>query len=205
MVSKDGKIKTQHLTQVVGEIGRQVDRASDLINRLSAFGQRSDFSKKAVNINDAIEEVVAIMRHQLSLDNIELQLDLNESLPPVMGRRNQLGQVVYNLIINAHEAINAKKKADEPAGNHLIKIRSFRVDGNVAFSVSDTGIGIPAGHLDRILEPFFTTKEKGQGKGLGLTISHEIVRDFGGRIEVQSTENKGAVFRVLLPGAPSPS
>ena len=202
MVSKNGKIKTQHLNQVVGEIGRQVDRASDLINRLSAFGQRSDFSKKAVNINDPIEEVVAIMRHQLSLDNIELQLDLNESLPPVMGRRNQLGQVVYNLIINAHEAINARKKADKLSDNHLIKIRSFRVDGNVAFSVSDTGIGIPAGHLDRILEPFFTTKAKGQGQGLGLTISHEIVRDFGGRIEVQSSENSGTVFRVVLPGVP---
>ena len=202
-IAQKRQIKDVHLSQVVNEISRQVDRASDLINRLSVFDQRSDFAKKAVNINEPINEVVAIIRHQLVLDSIELRLELNPSLPQIMGRKNQLAQVVYNLIINAREAINTKQKAGGSRHGQMIQIQSFQDKGDVVFSVTDTGIGIPAGNLGRILEPFFTTKEKGQGQGLGLTISHEIVRDFGGRIEVRSPEDGGAVFEVTFPGGPS--
>jgi C4-dicarboxylate-specific signal transduction histidine kinase len=70
-------------------------------------------------------------------------------------------------------------------------------------AVSDTGIGIPAGNIRRIREPFFTTKAMGQGKGLGLSISYEIVKDFGGRIDVQSDENKGTTLKVIFPPARS--
>lgn len=205
MIAQNGRIKVAQLEQIANEISRQVDRASDLINRLSVFGQRSDFAKKAVNLNESINEVVAVIAHQLALDNIELRLDLNSSLPPVMGRRNQLAQVVYNLIVNAREAINTKQKHDGQRHQHTIQIRSFQDKKNVVFSVSDTGIGIPAANFDRIMEPFYTTKPRGQGQGLGLTISHEIVKDFGGRIEVRSPETGGAVFEVILPGFPSAS
>jgi histidine kinase len=144
-------------------------------------------------------DVISIIRYQLSLDNIEIKLELEETLPPVVGHKNRLGQVVYNLLTNAHEAINEAKKAAGRSGRHLIQIRSFQENDRVIFTVSDTGIGISATDLDRIFEPFFTTKAIGQGKGLGLSISKQIVREFGGRITVESELNKGTTVKVAFP------
>jgi signal transduction histidine kinase len=199
VISQKGKIKEAHLTQVANEISNQVERASEIINRLRVFDQRPDFAKQSVNINDPIKDVMAIISHQLSLDNIEIKLELDEDLPPIIGHPNRLGQVVYNLLSNAHEAINLKKKSGGGAGQHVIRIKSFSEGNRVILSVSDTGIGISAAHLRRIYEPFFTTKATGQGKGLGLSISNEIVRDFGGRIDAESDENKGTTFKVSFP------
>jgi signal transduction histidine kinase len=121
-----------------------------------------------------------------------------------VAHRNRLGQVAYNLLTNAHEAINAAQKTAGRSGRHLIRIRSFQQDKQVIFTVSDTGIGIPATHLGRIVEPFFTTKAIGQGKGLGLSISNQIVREFGGRIVVESEPDKGTTVKVAFPCAGSP-
>jgi len=201
MISQRGPIKEEQLSQVVHEISTQVDRATDIISRLRAYGQKSDFAKERVNINEPIKDVIAILGRQLSLESIRVQLDLDETLPPILGHKNRLGQVIYNLVTNAGEAIGAKKKATGDSGNHLIRICTFRETDKVVLTISDTGIGIPDVNIGRIHEPFFTTKAKGQGQGLGLSISHEIIRDLGGRMDVESRENQGAVFRVAFPGA----
>jgi C4-dicarboxylate-specific signal transduction histidine kinase len=201
MIAQKTKIKEAHLIQVVNEIGNQVDRASLIVNRLQAFGQRPGFGRQTVNINDPIKEVMAIVGHQLSLDNIEIKLELDENLPAIIGHPNRLGQVVYNFVTNAHESIIEKKKAGGDAGQAVIRIRSFSEGDSVILAVSDTGIGIPAAHIGRIYEPFFSTKQTGQGKGLGLSISNQIVRDFGGRIDIESKENRGATFKVTFPRA----
>jgi hypothetical protein len=202
MVSRRGNIKDEHIDQVVNEISAQVDRASEIINRLSVFGRKPDFALERVNINEAIENVIAIVGHQLSLDDIEIKLDLDKRLPPIWGHVNRVGQVVYNLVTNAGDAINEKKKiADHIADLHMIRICTYQEDNKIVMTVSDTGIGIPAINLPRIREPFFTTKAIGQGKGLGLSISYEIVKDFGGRIDVQSNENRGTTLKVTLPAA----
>jgi hydrophobe/amphiphile efflux-3 (HAE3) family protein len=199
MIAQKAKIKETDLIQVVNEIGNQVDRASDLVNRLQAFGQRPAFGLQTVNINDPINDVMAIVGHQLRLDNIEIKLDLEENLPAIMGHPNRLGQVIYNLVSNAQEAINEKKKIGADAGQAVIRIRSFSEGDRVILAVSDTGIGISAVNIGRIYEPFFSTKETGQGKGLGLSISNQIVRDFNGRIDIESTEHQGATFKVSFP------
>ena len=110
MIAQREPIKEEHLSQVVHEISHQVDRASEIINRLRAFGQRSDFAEENVNINEPIHDVVAILGRQLSLENISTQLDLDETLPQILGNRGRLAQVVYNLIANASEAIAAEEK-----------------------------------------------------------------------------------------------
>ena len=201
MIAQKAKIKEVHLIQVVNEIGNQVDRASAIINRLRAFGQRPDFAKQTVNINDPVKDVMAIVSHQLSLDNIEIKLELDEDLPPIIGHPNRLGQLVYNLLSNAHEAINERKKVGDGAEQHVIRVRSFSEGDKVLLSVSDTGIGISASNCGRIYEPFFSTKATGQGKGLGLSISNQIVKGFGGRIDVESKEYRGATFKVTFPCA----
>jgi len=140
-----------------------------------------------------------MMQHQLAVDNIVAELDLADNLPPVWGHKNRLAQVVYNLLINACEAIDARKNFQDDAGTRLIRICTSSKDDGVVLTISDTGIGIDRSNLGRILEPFFTTKAVGQAKGLGLSISNEIIRDFGGRLKVSSQPMQGAVFEVMLP------
>ncbi len=203
MISRQANIKYEHINQVVNEISTQVDRASEIINRLRVFGQKPDFELERIDINEAIKDVIAIVGHQLSLDDIEIKLDLDKTLPPIWGHLNRLGQVVYNLVTNAGDAINEKKKTADDTSHHIIRVCTHQEDNQIVMAVSDTGIGIPAGNIRRIREPFFTTKAMGQGKGLGLSISYEIVKDFGGRIDVQSDENKGTTLKVIFPPARS--
>ena len=200
MISQKANIKTAQLSQIATEISDQADRASEIINRLRAFSQRPDFKKELININEPVRDMMAIVRHQLKVDNIAAELDLDETLPPVWGHKNRLAQVVYNLVTNACEAIDKRKKSPA-AGRNVIRICTSCEDDQVALTVSDTGIGIAPRDLGRILEPFFTTKAVGQAKGLGLSISNEIIRDFGGRLNVYSEQMKGATFTVILPRA----
>jgi hypothetical protein len=201
MISQKANIKTAQLSQIATEISDQADRASEIINRLRAFSQRPDFKKELININEPVRDMMAIVRHQLKVDNIAAELDLDETLPPVWGHKNRLAQVVYNLVTNACEAIDKRKKSPDDAGRNVIRICTSCEDDQVALTVSDTGIGIAQRDLGRILEPFFTTKAVGQAKGLGLSISNEIIRDFGGRLNVYSEQMKGATFTVILPRA----
>ncbi len=201
MISHKADLKREQLSQIATEISSQVDRASEIINRLRAFGQRPDFRKELININGPVRDVMAMLRQQLIVENIAAELDLDESLPPVWGQQNRLAQVVYNLVTNACEAIHERKKYPDDAGRHMVRIRTFQEKNEVALTVSDTGIGISQGNLRRILEPFFTTKAAGQAKGLGLSISNEIVRDLGGRLKVSSQTMQGATFKVTFPRA----
>jgi C4-dicarboxylate-specific signal transduction histidine kinase len=112
-----------------------------------------------------------------------------------------LRQVIFNLVSNAQDALNKKKKTGGGSVRDTITIRSFRENDRVAMVVSDTGIGIPAYVKRWIYEPFFTTKETGRGKGLGLFITYGIVRDYGGNIHVETREGEGTTFKLTFPFA----
>jgi histidine kinase len=109
--------------------------------------------------------------------------------------------VILNLVTNARDAIQEKKKARLDSGDDVITIRSFKENDRVAVSVSDTGAGIPEAEKNRIFEPFYTTKEVGKGMGLGLSITYGIVKDYGGEIEVYSDEGTGTTFKLTFPFA----
>jgi predicted RND superfamily exporter protein/two-component sensor histidine kinase len=198
-LSQNGKIKQEQISHIVQIIGHQVDRASEIVNRLRSIGVHSGFTRQRVNINDPIKDVIAIVKYQLSLDEIEIGLDLNETLPPISGHKNRLGQIIYNLVINASEAIAEYKKSADEDRNHSIRIRTFKEGNQAVVTISDTGSGISKSNIPRIYEPFFTTKATGQGKGLGLTICNENVRAYGGHIEVDSEEKKGTTFKLTFP------
>ena len=121
-----------------------------MINRLRAFSQRPDFKKELININEPVRDMMAIVRHQLKVDNIAAELDLDETLPPVWGHKNRLAQVVYNLVTNACEAIDKRKKSPDDAGRNVIRIYTSCEDDQVALTVSDTGIGIAQRYSARI-------------------------------------------------------
>jgi len=137
---------------------------------------------------------------QLRLRGIKVVLDLKDDLPPILGDTNRLEQVFINLVVNARTAMEVKKgEFARGEVESVLTVRSFREDGRVVVTVTDTGTGIPDAVKDKIFEPFFTTKEVGKGTGLGLSISYGIVKDYDGTIEVESEPGRGATFKLTFP------
>jgi predicted RND superfamily exporter protein len=194
-----------HLASVAGEIGDQVARAAQIIQRLGKMGQAPVFDKRPLQIHEPIEDTLAVVRNQLKLESIALDFRIQPDLPPIMGHRNRLVQVVYNLVDNAMEAIARQREKEAQAKEtgtqreHAITIGASENKGSLVVTIADTGLGIPGHQHDRIFEPFFTTKSAGKGKGLGLSISHQIVRDMGGRITVVSRPGEGTTVNVTFP------
>jgi PAS domain S-box-containing protein len=201
MIDENREIQREDLHQIVHEAIHQVSRAAEIINRLREFGRKTEFVKEQVGINKPIQSVFAIIGRQLSLENIKVQLDLGEELPPILAHNNRLEQVFFNLVSNARDAISQKQKAGPGSDERIIKIRSFREDGRIAVTVSDTGIGIPDDARDKVFEPFFTTKDAGKGMGLGLSIVYGIVKDYDGDIHVEGKEDGGTTFKLTFPVA----
>jgi len=186
---------------VIKEVSCQVDRSAAIINRLRDFGRKSDFTKEKIFINEPVKGVLEILGRQLRLQNIEVELDLNETIPPVLAHNNRLEQVIFNLITNARDALNQKQELEEDSAGRFIRIRSSNDGERVMLTVSDNGIGIPESLRERIFEAFFTTKEMGEGMGLGLSISYGIVKDYGGDIDIESKEGLGTTFKLSFPCA----
>jgi PAS domain S-box-containing protein len=189
------------LDRVATAVTSQVERASEIINRLREFGRKPDFKKEPVNLNAVVTHVMQIIGQQLVLNNIRVVYDLDPKLPHILANQNRLEQVIFNLVSNARDAIEQLPAADAGTRTREIKLQTCTDSGEIVCAVADTGIGIAEDAVDKIFEPFFTTKEVGKGMGLGLAISYGIVRDYGGRIEVKSKEVQGT--RIELRFAPT--
>jgi histidine kinase len=200
MMVERGTIEQDHLTQVVREISVQVDRASEIINTLREFCRKGDLHRERLDLNKSIRSVLRLVDRQLVLQNIDVRLDLDESIRPILAQNNRFQQVMFNLLLNARDAI-VKKQESDPDGERRISIRTYGGNGQVAVAVADTGTGIPDADRDKIFEPFYTTKQTGQGMGLGLSISYGIVKDFGGQIVVLASGGEGTTFELSFPAS----
>jgi PAS domain S-box-containing protein len=192
----------EDLSVVSNHMREQVDRATHIINHLREFGRKTDIKKERVHINDPIEGVFTLLGQQLKVRGIEVVLDLEDDLPPIMGNMNRLEQVFINLVVNARNAMEKKKEqfVQGPAEN-ILTVKSYQENGQVVIKITDTGTGIPDEIRDKIFEPFFTTKGVGKGTGLGLSISYGIVKDYDGTIELESEAGKGATFKISFPAS----
>ena len=132
---------------------------------------------------------------QFRLRGIKVNLKLDKAIPKIMAGRNRLEQIFINLATNARAAIQERR----PEEAREITITSYPEGDWVVAEVSDTGKGIPEQIRKKIFEPFFTTKATGKGTGLGLSITYGLVRDFKGRIDVESTQDVGTTFKVRFP------
>jgi signal transduction histidine kinase len=178
-------------------IRRETTRIADIVRNLLKFSREGrDGSFQPVDINRAVEAVISMTRHILTVDNVVIDSDLDPNLPRVWGNSGQLQQVFTNIVINAFHAM--------PGGGRL-SIRSAGDDSGVSVSFTDTGFGIPPETLGKIFDPFFTTKQEGKGTGLGLTVSYGIVKSHHGEIRVESEPGKGTCFTVLLPAHAAPA
>lgn len=167
-------------------------RVMDLVKKLQDFQRPSTHSAEPMDLNSAIKDLVLLAQARLDKRSIELELDLESSIPKVYAIEDQIKQVVLNLLNNAEEAIeNSHGK---------ISIRSRAREATLQFVVQDNGKGIPESQRQKIFEPFFSTKKDNGGMGLGLPVSHEIIKAHGGRIDVQSgAGGKGVAFVITIP------
>jgi two-component system NtrC family sensor kinase len=169
---------------------RETTRVREIVRGLLDFARESPSTRQPLDLNEVVERTMTLIRSQKGFHKVQLAEDLDGELPPVVGDRNQLQQVLLNLCLNACEAMQ---------GGGVLSVRTRSEGGRVALEVSDTGCGIKPEHLAKIFDPFFTTKPVGKGTGLGLSVSYGIVEQHGGTLEVASEEGRGTSFTVRLP------
>jgi two-component system NtrC family sensor kinase len=175
-------------------IEKETKRCKTIIDNLLKFSRQEKVAFDMIDVNRVALDTIAIISHQLGINQIKLLQELTPELPPVYGNANQIQQVLLNLMINAQQAL-----AGMPG---TIKLATSRLDmKTIKIQVTDDGPGIPEDVQSKIFEPFFTTKPVGQGTGLGLSVSYGIVKTHKGDIDIQSELGKGTVFTILLPAA----
>jgi C4-dicarboxylate-specific signal transduction histidine kinase len=170
----------------------QVHKASQIISHLRTFGRTAPASREHISINNVIVRALSLLQEQLRLREIEVDAELSEQDPVVLGNAIQLEQVFLNLLTNARDALAQSERK-------LIHISSCVTCQSVRLVFQDTGPGIPAGLERRVFDPFFTTKQVGAGTGLGLSIAYGIVRDHDGIIGVDNPPGGGTAFVIELP------
>ena len=187
---KEGK-NLDEFKRALGQIRNQGRRCKEITHKLLSFARKTDSRIYDVQLNDLIDELVAISAQRAKFSNVTITTDLQDDLPTIQVSQTELQQVLLNLINNALDAM-------EKAGGNLSL--SSELDGEfIVLQVADDGPGIPGANLVRIFDPFFTTKPVGKGTGLGLSICYGIVKKMGGDIEVRSSVGEGATFRVKIP------
>ena len=176
--------------QWLDKIEKQTFRGAKIVSNLLNFARAGSSDDASLDVTRVVADVLSLVEHQLDKAKVRVVKELDSNLPTVLGSENKIQQVLFNLILNARDAM--------PSGGWLT-LKTF-VDGrDVVVEVSDTGEGIPEADLPRIFDPFFTTKDVGQGTGLGLAVSYGIVQEHGGSIRASSSRGQGSRFEVRLP------
>jgi signal transduction histidine kinase len=192
MLLETTPVPLDEVRQILVDIRRDDERASEVIAGMRALLRRGDIHVQPVDLNDAIVEVVRLIHAESRRHGVSVELDLAPGLPAVVGNRVHLQQIVLNLVLNAIEAVRASS-----SDVRRVSVKTAQTPSHdVEVTVADTGPGIAAEQLPRLFESFFTTKQ--DGMGLGLSIARSLVEAHGGTIWAENG-SQGAVFRVVLP------
>ena len=170
-------------------IDKYGNRAAEIIDRIRSFYRKSPPQRELVDVNGIIQEMLTLLKGEANRYSVAMRTELAAELPEIMVDRVQLQQVFMNLMLNGIEAM-------EGSGGELT-VKSQLQDGQLQFSVSDTGVGLPTEKMEQIFSAFYTTKP--QGSGMGLAISRSIVESHGGRLWATATNGRGATFHFTLP------
>jgi len=177
-------------------INNHIQRITDIVRRMSTFSRADSLNIKFIQVNDVLNATLDLMRLDKRMKStISIEVSCDPGLSKTMVDEGQMAQVFINIMLNALDAM--------PEGGVLrVTTRSGHDDqghDSIMIEIADTGMGIPSNELEKIFDPFYTTKEAGKGTGLGLSVSYNIVKQFKGDIKVESELGKGTVFTVILP------
>jgi len=168
----------------------QVERITKVMKQLLAFARRRTPEWRIIDLSEIVDDTLEMFQERIAQSCITIDKTIESSLPPVRADRDQLIQVLINLVMNSIHAM--------PEGGQL-KLSLAREGSHVCLSLSDTGHGMPEAIRSKVFEPFFTTKDFGKGTGLGLTVVKGIIEEHGGTIDVESIVGTGTTFRIRLP------
>lgn len=183
-----------------GEIVAETERVATIVRNLLAFARQEKEHHSPARISEVIEATLTLMRAVLRRSHITVSVEIPEDLPPIKCRSQQIQQVFMNLIGNARDALNARYPEFDENKCILIHASIMERDGDVwvRTTVEDHGSGIPLDAIDRVFDPFFSTKARNEGTGLGLSVSHGIIREHRGELEVESEPGEYTRFHVNL-------
>ena len=181
------------VSEILKDIVQDNSRAGEVISRMRALVKKQEIAFVTLDLSNVIRDVVLLVHSDAILHNIRISLELDPSLPPVQGDKVELQQVVLNLLLNAFEAMK-----DCPANQREVSVRAA-MDGAdvVRVVVQDCGTGMSSENLDKIFQPFYTTKR--DGLGMGLSISRSIIEAHGGRLLAENNPDRGATFCFTVP------
>jgi two-component system NtrC family sensor kinase len=181
---------------------RETRRCASIIRRLLDFAREKPPEKSEVDINELARETVRFVERSAALQKVEIAVEADPALPPLHADADLIKQVLMNILVNAQQAIAGAGHITVRTQLHPARKLPLRDPQPVVeIAITDTGCGIARANLQRIFDPFYTSKEVGKGTGLGLSVSYGIIKAHGGDIEVESTEGVGSTFRVFLPVA----
>ena len=190
LMEKNPSLNNEALTDLENIISASL-HAREVVKKLMLFARQMPSSQSKLNLNDAVKNAQFFLESRCNKEGINIELNLAENIPIISADSSQIHQVLINLIVNAMQAMS---------GGGSITISTYFDEYNVYLSCKDTGSGIPESILDKIFNPFFTTKKVNEGTGLGLSVVHGIIYTHNGEISVSSEENVGTEFLVSLPG-----
>jgi signal transduction histidine kinase len=189
----DHRDQNEYTREKLGLVMAQLGRIQTILRELVTFGRPANSQRRSVNVRDVCDEALGIAKYYRGGKSRQITADIPETLPQLFGVRDQLVQVVFNLVLNA---IDATGKGG------CISVCARHTERGLVLAVTDDGVGIEPAAQQRLFQPYFTTKK--HGTGLGLFVLRRIAEDHGGSVEVESAPNQGATFRVTLPTAPVP-
>ena len=173
-------------------IVNEAERCKVIVADLLEFSHQTSYEMALTKINEVIRKTLTVVRNQPLFQNITINLNLEDDLPPIYGNSIRLNQVIFNIVVNADKAMEGRGQLKIPSrarANHDI----------IEVIISDDGPGIPNEYIDQVFEPFFTTKITGEGTGLGLSVSYAIVKEHKGSVRVLSPPDEGATFTLRFP------
>jgi len=197
----------RYLKRVMGS----AERAKDLVQQILMFARKGDQEKKPLYIQPITKEALKLLRASIP-SSIDIKQQIAKRSDPILGSPIQLHQVIMNLCTNAYHAIKEKETGCIEVqlyeqmidSSNIIQFPNVKPGKYLCMSVKDSGVGMDEATREQVFDPFFTTKEPGEGTGMGLSVVHGIVIDHGGYIYVQSHQNIGTEFYVLLPSIDAP-
>jgi signal transduction histidine kinase len=170
----------------------QSERSSEIVKNLLEFSRTDQDHFQNISMQEMVEKTKRLLRNEVKLKQVVFQTRVQENLPKVWIDQSRLQQALVNLLLNSIQAM--------PDGGELnLSIETVPEKEEIRIDVKDTGVGIPAERLDSIFDPFFTTKKEGEGTGLGLSVTYNIIKHHNGRIYVESAPGEGTCFSIFLP------